>query len=184
VPSKLETSLTPEQVVELLETLAKTPGGVILREIQAAAKLRGIEISLPSASNFRDKALEPYLQKLKHAREKSLALAEAVTEGDESGLLTSARTLLAERINDLLLADDYEQGEKEFLALSKALSGLSSSNQGDRMTRARLRELEAKELDRKKQAELLEGRKTALLEKGGISAEAIRLFEDAVKILG
>ena len=40
MPSKIEKELTPEEVVELLATLAKTPGGHILRVIQEEAQKR------------------------------------------------------------------------------------------------------------------------------------------------
>lgn len=47
--SKIEKELTPEEVVELLDALAKTPGGMTLATIQAAVAERG--------SRFRSWAL-------------------------------------------------------------------------------------------------------------------------------
>ena len=179
--SKIAKQLTPEQVVELLETLAKTPGGEVLRVIQAAARERGIEVSLMGATSFRDTALHPYLAKLRAARQKSDMLAEAVTAGDESGLLASARTMLADKINDLLMTDELD--DKQVTLLSKALGTLSTSNQQDRMTAARLREYEAKEEARKAEAAKLEARKNTLIQKGGLSQEAIELMEATMKIL-
>lgn len=181
--SKIETELTPEQVVELLDVLAKTPGGEVLRVIQAAAAKRGIEISLPSASTFRDAALKPFLERLKSAKHKSEMLAKAVTAGDENGLLASARTLLAEKINDVLTTDDVAMNEKQMLSLSKSLGTLSISNQGDRMTAARLREYEAKEAARKESALKLEARKNAIKKKGGFSDEAIALMEETLGLM-
>ena len=61
MPSKIESQLTPEQVVELLETLVKTPGGHVLRVIQAEAEKRGITVSPMGASSFRDATLHPYI---------------------------------------------------------------------------------------------------------------------------
>ena len=182
MPSKIEKELTPAQVVDLLDALAKTPGGDVLRVIQAEAEKRGIQVSLMGASSFRDAALKPYLDKLKAARAKSEALAEAVTAGDEAGLLAASRTMLAEKINDVLMADGDELPRKELLSLSKALQGLPTANTGDRMTAARLREFEAREEERKQKAQELERRKRALVEKGGLSEEAVALMEEALKI--
>lgn len=184
MPSKIEKELTPAEVVELLDTLAKTPGGDVLRVIQAEAEKRGITVSLMGATSFRDAALKPYLDKLKSARAKSEALAEAVTAGDEAGLLAASRTMLAEKINDVLMADGDDLPRKELLSLSKALQGLTSASTGDRMTSARLRELEAKEDERKRAAAMLKERKAALTKKQGLSKEAIELMEQTFELLG
>jgi hypothetical protein len=176
--SKIEKELTPEQVVELLDTLAKTPGGHILRVIQDEAAKRGLKISPMSATSFRDAALHPYLEKLKLARQKSEMLAEAVTAGDETGLLSGGRTALAEKVVDFLMTD--EATPKQFSSLALTLQMLSSSNQGAKMTEARLREFEAKEEARAEAKAKLEKRKTALVRKGGLSEEAIALMDEAL----
>lgn len=180
--SKIADKLTPIEVAEFLEKLAKTEGGEKLRVIQMEAEKRGIRVSLMGAATFRDGELKPYLERLKYAREKSLALAEAVTAGDEDGLLASGRTLLADKINDLLLAD-VDMGEKEYLALSKALGSLSTSNQGERGLRIRIARYEREEQERREAAELLEQKKRSIVEKGGLSEEAIALMEETLKIL-
>lgn len=176
--SKIEKELTPEEVVELLVTLANTPGGEILRVIQAEAAKRGVEISTTGATSFRDAALHPYLAKLKMARQKSEMLAEAVTAGDETGLLSGGRTALAEKVVDFLMTD--EATPKQFSSLALTLQMLSSSNQGAKMTEARLREFEAKEEARAAEKAKLEKRKTALVRKGGLSEEAIALMDEAL----
>lgn len=176
--TKIEKELTPEEVVELLDTLAKTPGGMTLATIQAEVKKRGIKVSLMGATSFRDAALHPYLEKLKLARQKSEMLAEAVTAGDETGLLSGGRTALAEKVVDFLMTD--EATPKQFSSLALTLQMLSSSNQGAKMTEARLREFEAKEESRQAEKAKLEKRKTALVRKGGLSDEAIKLMDDAV----
>lgn len=188
MPSKIEKELTPAEVVELLETLARTPGGDVLRVIQAEAKKRGISVSLMGASSFRDGELRPYLEKLKNAKAKSEVLAGAIAAGDETGLLAGNRMLLAEKISDFLMDEDV--APKQFSSLAMSLQMLSSSSQGDqktqaalRMVEAKLRELEAKEAERKREAEKLDERKRQLVAKGGLSEEAIRLMEETLKIL-
>lgn len=179
--SKIEKELTPEEVVELLDALAKTPGGHVLRVIKAEAARRGIEVSLMGASTFRDSALQPFLEKLKSARRKSVALAEAVTEGDEQGLLAAARTGLAEQVFDFVMEE--EPDSKKFGGLAKTLSMLSGANQGDKLTAARLRKFEAEEAERLAAKQKLEARKSALTQKGGLSDEAIALMEEALGML-
>lgn len=187
MPSKIEKELTPEEVVELLDTLAKTPGGDVLRVIQAEAEKRGIKVSLMGASSFRDGALHPYISRLREAKMKSEMLADAITAGDETGLLAGARTTLAEQVIDFLMTDGASP--KQFSSLAMTLNMLSSSNQGDKktaaaleVTAARLREFEAREEERKQKAQELERRKRSLVEKGGLSEEAVALMEEALKI--
>ncbi len=182
--SKIKKELTPEQVVDLLHTLATTPGGDVLRVIQAAAKKKGIQVSLMSASAFRDEELKPYLDKLKFARAKSQALAEAVTAGDEAGLLAASRTMLAEKINDVLMADGETLPRKELAGLSKALQNLTSANTGSSMTAARLREFEARDEERQAAKQLLQEKREKLKKKGGLTAEAIELMEEHFQLLG
>lgn len=179
--SKIERKLTPAEVVEMLDTLVKTEGGVVLRVIQEEAKKRGLDISPMSARSFRDAKLKPYLERLALIKEKSKALAEMMTDGDEAGLLATARVNLAEKVSDYLMDEEIES--KEYPSLAKTLTMLSSANQGDAVTRARLREFEAKEEERKAEAAKLEERKRALVNKGGLSEEAITLMEETLKIL-
>lgn len=180
--SKIERELTPVEVVELLDKLASTPGGAVLRVIQEEARKRGIEVSPMGAASFRDGALHPYLVKLREARQKSTMLAEAVAAGDETGLLTSARTMLADKINDVLMSDEVT--DKQIGGLSKALGMLSSANQQGRMTEARLKEYEARDEERREAKAKLDTRKKALAKKGGLSKEAIELMEEAINLLG
>jgi hypothetical protein len=186
--SKVSKELTPEELVEMIDTLAKTPGGHVLRVIQAEAKKRGLDISPMAATSFRDSELMPHLEKLKRCKVKSTALAEAMIEGDETGLLASNRMLLAEKISDLLLSDDFNAKQISGLALS--LQMLSGANQGDKKTQAaldlsnaKLREYEAKEADRKEKAAKLEKQKAKLTKKGGLSDEAIALMEEAIGLM-
>lgn len=187
--SKISTELTPEQVVELLETLVKTPGGKVLRVIQAEAKKRGVEVSLMGASSFRDEELAPFLQKLKNYKAKSEFLATAITAGDETGLLAGNRLMLAEKISDFLMSE--EVAPKQFTSLAASLQMLTTSNQGEKKTamqlrtaEARLRDYEAKEEERKREAAKLIERKQALAKKKGISKEAIELMEETFQLLG
>lgn len=189
MPSKIESELTPEEVVELLVELAKTPGGDKLRIIKEKALARGVEISIEGARSFKNATLAPYLEKLKTAKAKSQIFAEVVASGDETGTLSGARLTLAEQVTDFLLTDGASP--KQFMPLAMTLQMLSNANQGDkktdvalRLAEARLREFEAKEQDRKDAAAKLLEKKKALTRKGGLSKEAIELMEQTFELLG
>lgn len=187
--SKIESELTPEQVVDLLVSLANTPGGDKLRVIKEEAAKRGVEVSLMAAKSFKESALGPYLQKLRDAKAKGQIFADVVAAGDETGILAGARLTLAEQVADFLLTEGASP--KQFTPVAMTLQMLSTSNQGEkktaaqlRMSDARLRELEAKEEERKAAAAKLEERKKALAKKGGLSKEAIELMEQTFELLG
>lgn len=180
--SKIEDSMSPAEVVELLLALAETEGGEKLRIIRDEAQKRGVQVSLMGATTFRDNQLKPFLEKLKFAKEKSSALAAVMEGGGEEGLLASARTRLAEEMSDFLMADG-PVSKKDFVSLAKALSALSASNQGDRALRMRIAQYEAQEKERQEAAARLEEKKKKMLEKGGLSEEAIALMEETLKIL-
>lgn len=181
MPSKIADKLTPLEVAELLETLAKTEGGEKLRVIQEEAEKRGIRVSLMGAATFRDGELKPFLARLKSAKQKSAAFAEAMSDGGEEGLLAGARTRLAEEVADFLMTDEVQV--KQFSGLAKTLSMLSSSNQGDRALRMRLAKYEREERERQEAAAKLEAKKRAMVDKGGLSEEAIQLMEETLRIL-
>jgi len=138
--TKIETRLSPAEVVELLHTLIATPGGDKLRVIREEAAKRGIAISISGAAAFRDAALSPFLETLRKAKEKSKLLAEMVSDGDESGLLAAGRTKLAEQVTDFIMGDGADP--EQYAALAKTLSLLSGSHQADRVTALRVRKME------------------------------------------
>ena len=65
VPTKIEQTLTPEQVEALCSQLFATPGGTLLKSIQQAAARFGVRVSLMGASAFRDGKLSLYLASLR-----------------------------------------------------------------------------------------------------------------------
>lgn len=84
--SKIETSLTPEQLHEFFKRCAQLKGSK-LKDIQALAEEFGIDVSLMSARSFRQGAFQEYLDELRLKRE----MAESVTAIAKDGLdLTAA----------------------------------------------------------------------------------------------
>lgn len=145
--SKIETSLTPEQLQEFFRRCAQLKG-TKLRDIQALADEYGIEISLMSARSFRQGAFQEYLDELKAKRE----MAESVTELAKNGigLSDAAASVFAEKVFDAALRVDPEEiGSKSANNLSLAIARLKSGDQ-------RARYLEAKISDMAQRLQLLQ----------------------------
>jgi hypothetical protein len=142
MPTKIESSLSPERFIAFCAEAARLPGGTTLRVIKELAERHGVAISLPSAAAFRDGPLADYLAELKAKRE----LAEQVGVVAQNGLALSdaAASVLTQKIFDQAMAlDTADEGIlKKSDALSNALSRLRAGDQRARLLTARLRELE------------------------------------------
>lgn len=128
MPSKIETSLTPEQLHEFFHRAAQLKG-TKLRDLQALAEEFGVEISLMSAKAFREgDAWQDYLDELRHKRE----LAEDVTAIAEGGLGLSqaAASKFAAKVFDAVDGLEVEEiGTERGNNLSLAIARLTK---GDR----------------------------------------------------
>lgn len=164
MPSKIETSLTPEQLQEFFHRCAQIPGAK-LRSIVALAEEYGVDISLMSAKSFRDGGFSEYLEDLKAKRE----MAESVTEVAKSGLSLSdaAASVLSQKIFDqaLRLDGSAEDGLEQSNTLSLALSRLRTGDQRAKLLEARLAEYEREKAEweesRRKIAEQIDRAKNA-----------------------
>jgi hypothetical protein len=138
VPTKIESSLSPEQFLEFCRECARMPGGTTLRVIQALAKKHGISISPPAAAAFRDGPLEDYLAELKSKRE----MAEQVSAVAKDGLSLSDATarVLTQKIFDQSLAIrvDDEDALKKSGTLTAAYARLRLGDQRARKLEADL----------------------------------------------
>lgn len=183
MPTKIETHLSPEELMEFFRRCAQTRGGTTLRTIQAIAEEFGVQISLMSASAFRDGPLSSYLDELKRKRE----IAETVAEVAKDGLSLSdaAASVLSQKIFDQALAlDAQEDGAlKQSNTLSLALSRLRTGDQRAKYLEARLEEMQRKAADweekRAKAKAALEGVKS----KGGLTKETLAKIEEAAGLL-
>lgn len=182
MPNKIEQELSAEELEGFVKELAALPG-LTLAKIQAAARTRGINVSLMSASAFRDKNLAEYLHRLRGASESAQLIAEAISGNAEGNILDGAALMLSQRINDLLVPGGVADLTEIRQAVA-AVAQLRQSNQSEKLALARLREYEAKEELRKRAAEELERKKQALVQKGGLSEEALELMEAHAKLLG
>jgi hypothetical protein len=182
MPTKIETSLSPEQLQEFFKRCSQLKG-CLLKDVKALAEEFGVEISLMSASRLRDGAFSEYLAELKAKRE----MAETVATVAKSGLSLSdaAASVLSQKIFDQALSLDAngEGALDESNTLSLALSRLRIGDQ-----RAKLLESQLAEADRKAQEwqEKRDAAKAALSEvksKGGLSKETLAKIEEAAGLL-
>lgn len=152
MPSKIETSLTPEQLQEFFRRCSQIPG-TKLRDVQALAEEFGVEISLMSAKAFREgDAWQEYLDELRRKRE----MAESVSAVAQSGLSLSdaAASVLSQKIFDQALRLDgaAEGGLEETNSLSLSLSRLRLGDQRAKKLEAdlKLRDEQIAKLERER----------------------------------
>lgn len=100
--TKIETDLSPEQLIEFCRRCGQLKGGTTLRAIQSLAAEFGVSVSLMGATSFRDGPLAGYLAELKAKSER----AQQVAAFAQSGLSLSdaAAVRLSETVFDELMA--------------------------------------------------------------------------------
>lgn len=182
MPSKIETSLTPEQLQEFFLRCGQLRG-CKLRDIQALADEFGVEISLMSAKSFRDGAFTDYLEELKAKRE----MAENVAAVAKNGLSLSdaAASVLSQKIFDQAITLDAgaENGLDQANTLSLALSRLRTGDQRAKYLEAKLREFERKEQEWTEAKEKAKAALTEVKAKGGLTKESLAKIEEAAGLL-
>jgi hypothetical protein len=186
MPSKIETSLTPEQLQDFFKRCAQIKGSK-LRDIQALADEFGIEISLMSARSFRQGAFSEYLEELKAKRE----MAESVSAIAKSGLsLTdAAASVLSQKLFDRLLnAGDLSDDESDQLSLSLSRLRLGDQRATKLTADLQLRDEQIAKLTADREER--ERKKTELLtriegakKKGGLTKETLAQIEQEAKLL-
>jgi len=179
MPSKIETSLTPEQLQEFFLRCSQLKGAK-LKDIQALADEFGVEISLMSAKSFRDGAWSDYLAELKAKRE----LAESVSAVAKNGLSLgdAAAAVLSQKLFDrLMTSGDLE--DKEADQLSLALSRLRTGDQRARFLEAKLAEMERRQTEWDEKRAQAKAALTEIKAKGGITKETLAKIEEAAGLL-
>ena len=141
--TKIESHLSPEQLLQFFRRCAQTKGGTKLATIQAIAEEFGVSISLMSASAVRDGPLSDYLEDLKRKSEMAESVAALAKNG--AGLSDGAAAVFAEKVFDAAMRIDAgEIGTKAGNNLSLAISRLRSGDQRAKYLEAKLREIEQK----------------------------------------
>lgn len=151
--NKIAKSLSPEQLNEFIAECARTPG-LTLETIKKLAAQRGIVVSLMSAKGFRDGPFQQHLLKLEHAQ-RIAEQVKALQEVDTSITLADASAaLLAQRVFEMIYEGEIgPDGELDLDTVSKIIARLQQREQSAKRTEAQLRAYEAREAERKAQAE-------------------------------
>jgi hypothetical protein len=187
MPSKIETSLTPEQLQEFFRRCAQLKG-TKLADIQALAGEFGIDVSIMSAKSFRDgDRWKTYLEELTQKREKAEAIAAIAKHG--LSLTDAAAVKLAVRINDDLDKEE-ELSLDDKSTLSLAITRLRTGDQRAKFLEAVLREKEeqigrlvAEREERAETKRKLQETIAAAKAKSGLTRETLRKIEEEAKLL-
>jgi hypothetical protein len=140
MPSKIESSLTPEQFHDFCSAIASMKGGrkgATLKEIARVAGEWGIGyVSEKSASTFRDGAFKDFLDDLKSSREMAADMANVAQAG--LGLDEAASKVLEKKLfkTALALSDNVDPETADFL--TKSVERLRTGNRSARRLEADL----------------------------------------------
>lgn len=205
MPNKIEGTLSLAQLQAFLEELKALAARPTLEQIRAAAKRYGLEVSLMSASRFRDTTFAAHLRRLSEGREKSEQILKAVRGGAHP--LDAVEEAAA---SDLL--DAYTSGEDVDVAavvkvalqlrasieqrndrvrqdreLDRKLSETERKLQlADRQLALRDQQIEKLKSDAEARAEKAAKAKaalTAVKSKGGLTKESLAKIEEAAGLL-
>lgn len=143
MPTKIESHLSPEQLLEFFRRCAQTKGGTKLATIQAIAAEFDVKISLMSATAVRDGPLDEYLKDLKAKSERAQQVAAYAREGLSMSDAASVR--LSESVFDELMTRDpasFTAEERDIY--SKIIARARAGDQRSKYLETRLREMEQK----------------------------------------
>jgi hypothetical protein len=189
--SKIEETLSPEQLQAFLDDCHRLGGGVTLAKIQSLAEERGLTISLMSARTFRDGALSEYLAELSAKSDLADQIAQAASHGQ--GMADAAAAQVAAGLFDLMVESRQDGGIKDpetLNTLAQAVTRLRSSDQSAAKLQADLRlrdeqiarlQRQAQESDEKRAA--AKAKLTEATRKGGLTPEGLKRIEEAAALL-
>lgn len=176
--SKIETSLTPEQLQDFFRRCGQLKG-TKLRDIQALADEFGIEISLMSARSFKQGAFNEYLEELKAKRDMAESVAALAKSG--VGLSDGAASVFAQKVFDAALRVDPDDiGSKSANNLSLAIARLRMGDQRAQYLEAKLAEMEREKIEWDEKRAKAKAAVSAVTKKAGLSGDTRKLIEDAL----
>ena len=176
--NKIESNLSPQELDEFNEQLNQTAGPT-LEKIQEMAAERGIQISLMSAKNFRDKNFETYRNRIRRAA----VLADQIEEFNDADsgktLADASAALLSQEVFDMIASARFGgEGEIDINTLSKIISRLRTGDQ-----RAKELQMKVDEFERTRAKILAITNKAKSQGDQGISLEKLEELEEMLKIL-
>jgi len=183
--TKIETSLTPDQLQEFFRRCGQLKG-CLLKDIQALAEESGVEISLMSAGRFRQGAFAEYLEELKAKREMAENVASVAKQG--LSLSDAAASVLSQKIFDQAIALDNgtPAALEDANTLSLALSRLRLGDQRAQLLERRIREYERAEQEWSEQRQAIKAATDKVRQATPATADEIRAaaVEEIDRIMG
>ena len=176
--NKIVKNLNAEELQEFFKECVQTKG-LTLEAIQDLAKQRGIQISLMSAKNFREGALNEWRAKLQRATEISGQIETLLEQGTANSFADASAVVLGQMVFDILMTG--EDGV-DINTLSKIVSRLRTGDHAQRALEMKVADYERAEAERQKQVEALK-EKTKRAREGGLTLETIKDIEADLKLL-
>jgi hypothetical protein len=183
--NKIAQALTVEQLDKFVRELAALPGSERnLEAIKAKAATLGIEISLMSATSFRDVTFKRHLDRLEKAQALATQVASMQQQGAGNTLADATAAMLSQQVFDLVdaLGDD-ELDLKKAGSIAFILSKIRQGDVSARGLELKVKEYERKERERLEKIAALQKTIEKEVKKGGISAEARLLIDQELGVL-
>lgn len=176
MPGKIENTLPDAQLTQLLEELRALSGKPTLKQVQAAAKKHGVDISLMGAKTFRDNSFEAHLQRLRRGREMADQILKARIDG--SNTLAAVQELAGQELLDAFTAVDAE-GRPNLDKVAGILLKLTIADSSRQEAARKQQETEAKLRIAEEQLAKLERARTEWEEKRRQVAEQLARAKNA-----
>jgi len=174
--NKIVKNLNAEELQEFFQECAQTKG-LTLEAIQDLAKKRGIQISLMSAKNFREGALNEWRAKLQRATEVSGQIETLLEQGTANSFADASAVVLGQMVFDILMTG--EDGV-DINTLSKIISRLRTGDHAQRNLEMKIAEYERAEAERQKQVEALKAKAQKAKEAGGLTEDAQAVVDELI----
>ena len=125
MPSKIESSLAPEMLQEFFKRCAQLKG-TKLKDIQVLASEFEIDISLMSASAFRDGAFARHLEKITRSKEKIEQLQALMADGTDT--IDAALKVTADDLFDRITSGDEVDPLDTSLIISRLMKSRATKD--------------------------------------------------------
>jgi hypothetical protein len=187
--NKIVLELDCKQLDEFLARLHALPGKKrSLGGIQDLAREYGIDISLCSAKNFKNRTYRAYVDRMEKAREIAEAIEAVGAHNVGMTLADAGAALLSQQLFEQILEATSGQNQDVLLDIDKVSLAISRIRTGDVQARgmqAKLEDLQRKWEERDARKELLQKQLEALRSqgKGSLSVETLQEIEESLALL-
>jgi len=141
--TKIETDLTPEELMEFFRRLAQTKGGLSGPAIRALCAEFGVNISHETANQYRTGIVADYLKRLERNTQKAKEIVDTVKAGVGISDANSVRLQMAisDKLDEL---DPKDTSAEDLNAIATANEKLRTGDRNAKRLEADLRIVEAR----------------------------------------